>query len=118
MLHPLKTSGAMLLKFPSIWNQHESDRRTDNASENNHSTYNCMIPRYHPSVLMIVDYFKALNSLSCNRIKQLGNNISVSKVKSKTQQQQFEFQLAITNKEYYLELEEKEEKLVFREYFD
>lgn len=58
------------------------------------------IPRHHPLVTQIVDFFKEQNSLSSTKFLKLKNNLECSQVKSSKKQQDFDFSIEITHQEY------------------
>ena len=86
---------------PAIWNHHKSVIRTNNIAEGYHSMMSSNIPRHHPLVSQIIEFFKDQNSLASNKFLSLQNNITTStQHKSRIKQQSFDLSIALTQEEY------------------
>ena len=88
---------------PEIWNQHKATTRTNNLSETNHSTMPSNIPRYHPLVSQITNYFKEQDAISSEKFFKLNNNSTSTQMKSSRKQKDFDYFLALTHEEYLLD---------------
>ena len=80
---------------PEIWNQNKATQNT-NCSE---SDYNMSsnIPKFHPLVSKITDYFKEQDAIASDTFLKLNNNFISSQIKSSKNQKEFNYFLALTD---------------------
>ena len=92
---------------PAIWNQHLATMRMNNTSEGNHSSMGATIPRHHPTVAMIVTYFKDCDSVASDKFLKYNKNIVTSSQKrADPRRDDLNLSIELTHIEYFDQLKE------------